>query len=178
MKYILLTCCLLAATLGHATAQIVKGDFVKKTDELSAFFSQKNITGEDRAYEELNSMMKSQISFINSNIRTEQVKYVSDTTKAGEAKRSAEAELAKATAEINSGADAQGLKDVDIAEHKIAAAKNDIHKAHIHLENIDNYNNKLTTEMKALNEIKELKANIAANGKKIIADLNQFATTL
>jgi hypothetical protein len=182
MKNLLLTCCLLAAALSQATAQISISDFNTNINELNAAIAKKDSLGQRHALDRLNSMVSLEIRYRTSNMTTIPMQGRQDSIAAEKAWMKANDDLNKAIAEpygTTAQSKAKKSKDLQDAQNERAAAQAELKKASGERQMFINNRNNLETELKIRRDFLPLvSANIPANQSSINDDLKQFAATL
>ncbi len=174
MKTLLFTCCFFAIVLSHATAQVFPRDFQNNINALNTAIAQKNFTGENNAYEQLDIMMNTQIKYLTATVNTLQKTYEADTLRISKDRDKVIDGLKLASAAQGSARNT----DMQIVEKLKAAIIDGKNIASKELVTITKQSGILATEQKIYNGLRLLRNNLAANQSKIDDSLNQFEATL
>jgi hypothetical protein len=176
MKHILLTCCILAAALSHANAQLSKSDFTRNINALNTAITQKNFMVQKTTFDQLSMQMSGEINFLHYQIKPLQAKYVADTTQAGLDKRKAFLALKAATMPGTSAANVQLDKSNAAIDTK--SATQETAQAAADLSNLQPFNKNLEVANLSYYAMLPLKIDITGNKAQINSALNSFASIL
>jgi len=175
MKYTLLTCCLLAAALNQVSAQISRNTFSDKVSELKISISKGNNESRDKIYAELEGMMKTQITFLIEDFKKKQY-YVHICFQKATDLHKESIRYLDAMTRTNNTNDQQN--DLLKSQKAQADEATQIAVAHNYEREGLTDDHNFTKDSKISDDLKVYKVKMEANKEKIIASLNDFASTL